>query len=79
MQGTGSYKFGSIHYDDERKHFIAELVEAPNNYFGLKADEPSSHFLPTLTFLTEPDVDARVPAVINLDSFGIRAGIQYSF
>ena len=81
LQGIGSYKFGRINRDVEPEHFIAELVEAPN-YFGIRVSEWEGDFfryLPVLTFLTEPNEDARVPATINLNSFGIRVGIQYSF
>ena len=60
--------------------FTAELVEAPN-YFGVGVkEEPDCYVgLPSLTFLTEPKRDARVPASVDLTSLGIRAGLKIGF
>lgn len=65
---------------DRETRFRAELVEAAN-YFGVKVKEQPSNpaartYLPELTFLTEPDERARVPASIDLTSFGFTCGIM---
>ncbi|NIR52098.1 hypothetical protein GWO43_26245 [candidate division KSB1 bacterium] len=62
--------------------FEVELVQAVN-YFGVRdtnEDSPETEFrLPPLTFLTEPRDEVREPATIDLNAFGLRAGIQLSF
>jgi hypothetical protein len=62
--------------------FTAELVEA-SNYFGLRIKEqPAGDYsiiLPPLTFLTSPDENARLPATIDLNSFGLTLGLQIGF
>jgi hypothetical protein len=61
--------------------FIAHLVEA-ENYFGIGVkSSPADYepFLPDLTFLTEPGVDARVPATLDLTSFGPQIELKIGF
>ncbi len=66
----------------ENVPFTAALVEAPN-YFGVRIKEKGAgeydFFLPPLTFLTSPDENARVPAKVDLSSFGLTLGIQVGF
>lgn len=61
-------------------NFTAELVEAPN-YFGIGIIEVQTpgyedYALPPLTFFTEPQPEARVPATIDLSSLGIQIGLS---
>ena len=61
--------------NDVASPFQARLAEAAN-FFGVQnineEDPDNEVFLPTLTFLTEPNPDARVPASVDLTSFGVR-------
>ena len=69
-------------YNIDQGPFKAELVEAPN-YFGVRIKErPEGDYdfvLPPLTFLTSPDDNVRVPAKVEMNSFGLTFGLQVGF
>ncbi len=79
MRGPATYGFPASNMFFP---FEAELVHA-DNYLGVRdTNEASSErefFLPPLTFRTEPGDEARLPATIDLNAFGLRTGIQLSF
>ena len=76
FEGPAKFFFSS---SATERPFTAELVEA-SNYFGVRVKDSSALvFLPPLTFLTEPDETARVPASIHLSSFGVTGGIIIRF
>jgi len=76
FEGPAKFFFSS---SAPERPFSAELVEA-SNYFGVRVKDSSALvFLPPLTFLTEPDETARVPASIHLSSFGVTGGIIIRF
>ncbi len=79
MRGQATYGFP---FSNRFSPFEAELVQA-ENYFGARDTSENSlekeFFLPPLTFLTEPRDEARERAIIDLNAFGLRTGIQLSF